>query len=195
MIGHRELDPVDADTTTTVRMLLGDVDGNGRVTPGDALRAFKHVLGLAALDTDQQARADVTKDGHITPDDAVRIVRYFLGLPSFVQDTPPPVMMVALAQDTGRSASASQTSNPTVTGTVTDNSPTAVLRAGFEATPSASFADVLADLRPDGHFTLDRARLEPMHGSGLPDGSYTLHLLARTTPATSPPATSPCSSW
>ena len=128
-------------------------------------------------------------------DDAVRIVRYFLGLPSFVQDTPPPVMMVALAQDTGRSASASQTSNPTVTGTVTDNSPTAVLRAGFEATPSASFADVLADLRPDGHFTLDRARLEPMHGSGLPDGSYTLHLLARTTPATSPPATSPCSSW
>jgi hypothetical protein len=63
-------------------VLRGDIDGNGSLSPGDALMAFQHFLALIVLDTSQQARADVTQDGSITPADALCIFQKFLTVPS-----------------------------------------------------------------------------------------------------------------
>lgn len=60
----------------------GDVNGDGRVTPGDALLAFQFSLGIIKLDDCQQAHADVNNDGRVTPADALCIFQKSLGLPS-----------------------------------------------------------------------------------------------------------------
>lgn len=70
----------------------GDVNGDGNLTPGDALLAFQHFLGTAnpPLDTCQQDRANV-QDPHtsgITPADALCIFQKFLGLPSCLDNQP-----------------------------------------------------------------------------------------------------------
>lgn len=61
----------------------GDVNGDGRRTPADALLAFEHFLGRRELEACQQERADVPpSDGRITPADALCIFQAFLGLPT-----------------------------------------------------------------------------------------------------------------
>ena len=67
----------------------------------------------------------------------------------------------------GRATADGLTSDPTMAGTVTDASTIAHFRAGFDATPPASFVDVLADLGAGGHFLFDRARLDAISGGSL----------------------------
>ncbi len=52
------------------------------------------------------------------------------------------------------------------------------LKAGFDNTSVANYADVLTDLQSNGSFTLSRTRLNTIYGSILPDGNHTLHLQA-----------------
>ncbi|MEH2218468.1 MAG: FG-GAP-like repeat-containing protein [Nostoc sp.] len=52
------------------------------------------------------------------------------------------------------------------------------LKAGFDNTSVANYADVLTDLHSDGSFTLSRTRLNTIYGSILPNGNHTLHLQA-----------------
>ncbi len=68
----------------------GDVDGNGSLSPGDALCAFQIFLNSGALPvscdvsnfTCEVAAADVTCEGSVTPGDALAIFNRFLaGLP------------------------------------------------------------------------------------------------------------------
>lgn len=74
------------DHLVTTLLTAGDVNGDGSLTPADALLAFQHFLGLAQppLDTAAQERANVDDpDGSaITPADALCIFRNFLGLTS-----------------------------------------------------------------------------------------------------------------
>ena len=60
----------------------GDVDGNGQVTPRDALTAYQYVLRKTTLTLCQQERADVTGDGLVSSADATCIFNRYLGLPS-----------------------------------------------------------------------------------------------------------------
>src|SRR5262249_25688997 len=46
---------------------------------------------------------------------------------------------------------------------------------------TTAFVDVLANLQADGRFTLDRTRLDAIHGGPLADGPHTLHLQAEDT--------------
>lgn len=65
----------------------GDVDGNGALSPGDALCAFQIFLNGGALpaacnapnSTCEVAAADVNCDGNVTPSDALAIFNRFLG--------------------------------------------------------------------------------------------------------------------
>ncbi len=96
-------------------------------------------------------------------------------------DNAPPVIAAGLANDTapgGGTNTDGLTSDSTIMGTVSDASRIASFRAGFDATPVPSFFDIFADLRPDGSFSLDRARLEQINGGPLVDGPHTLHLQA-----------------
>src|SRR5262249_24945846 len=52
-------------------------------------------------------------------------------------------------------------------------------RVGFDATSASNFFDVLADLQPDGTFTLSAARLTQVNGAALGQGSHTAHLVAQ----------------
>src|SRR5262249_53719952 len=90
----------------------------------------------------------------------------------------PPVITARLANDTapgGRTNTDGITSDPTVTGTVTDTQQLARFLATVD---SAGSVDVRADRQGDGSFTFSRARLEQILGGTLTDGSHTLHLEA-----------------
>lgn len=92
-------------------------------------------------------------------------------------DTEAPVIQAALANDTGINASDRLTSDPTIQGTVTDNGEVVSLLAGLNDTPIAAFSDITSTLE-DGAFTLDAAALAALNGGALPDGEYTLKLIA-----------------
>ncbi|WP_165229541.1 peroxidase family protein [Aquisphaera insulae] len=94
---------------------------------------------------------------------------------------PAPVVSAGLANDTGPGGTPNAdglTSDPTITGRLVTSAPIASLRAGFQGTPEASYADILARVQPGGGFSLDRAELEAIRGGPLPDGAYALQLVA-----------------
>lgn len=94
-------------------------------------------------------------------------------------DAQPPAIVAALAHDTapgGGSNTDRITSDPAVTGTVTDASPVSSFLAGFGDTPTFN---VLGDLQANGTFSFDRARLAQINGGSLPDGAIQFRLQAR----------------
>jgi|GEM_PF-1024795 len=95
-------------------------------------------------------------------------------------DADPPEIVAALANDTGLDNADSITSDPTITGSVSDASGVFRFQASFNDTASTDFINVT--LEPDGSFSLDRADLDTLAGGTLANGSHTLHLQA-TDPA------------
>jgi len=93
-------------------------------------------------------------------------------------DTSPPIITGALTNDTGASSTDRITSDPSISGTVTDNYTITDFRAGFDSTPASNFVSILTDRQPNGSFTFNRTRLELLYGSTLPEGTHTLHLKA-----------------
>ncbi|QUY44819.1 RHS repeat-associated core domain-containing protein [Acaryochloris marina] len=95
-------------------------------------------------------------------------------------DQAPPVINAELANDTAPTGTNNDgiTSAPTVIGQIVDASPITSFRAGLNNTPIDSYIDVLNTVQSDGSFTLDQGTLNQILGSTLPDGSYTLNLLA-----------------
>lgn len=67
-----------------IRILMGDLDGNGKVNLGDAVLALRIALGVLTPTPDQVKLADVAPkpggDGKITIGDVVRILRRSMGL-------------------------------------------------------------------------------------------------------------------
>ena len=59
-----------------VKRLLGDVDGDGKVSAKDSLLIQRYVINLRKLDETQQKAADVNGDGKATAKDALEILRY-----------------------------------------------------------------------------------------------------------------------
>ena len=95
------------------------------------------------------------------------------------EDTEPPQVTAALANDTGASAGDSITSDPAIAGQVTDASALLAVLVGLDGMAPGAFSDVLGDLGADGTFALTRARLEEIAGAPLADGAHTVHILAQ----------------
>ncbi len=74
--------------TASATTQWGDVDGNGKVEPGDARLALRYSLNIEAPTTAQRAASDVDGNNQITPADARGILRISLGL-----DTPFSVLL------------------------------------------------------------------------------------------------------
>ncbi|MFI5455338.1 MAG: Ig-like domain-containing protein [Isosphaerales bacterium] len=93
-----------------------------------------------------------------------------------------PIISAALSDDTapgGTTNSDGITSDPSISGTITDASPITELDAGFDGTPSTAFVGILTDLQANGSFALGRAEIVRINGaSALADGAHTLHLVA-----------------
>ena len=85
----------------------------------------------------------------------------------------------------GETNSDAITSEPTITGTVTDISGVAELSAGLNDAPPDQFVDVLAAVGNDGSFTIDELLLnqinDPVEETSLADGDHILHLRSRDT--------------
>ena len=60
--------------------LLGDVDGNGKVSTEDARTALRAAIGLDRLTDEQKRLADADGNGNITTNDARSILRTAIGL-------------------------------------------------------------------------------------------------------------------
>lgn len=58
---------------------LGDVDGNGTISPLDALMLLQAINDLLNLDTQQFERADLNGDGQLTASEALKILQYVSG--------------------------------------------------------------------------------------------------------------------
>lgn len=69
----------------------GDVNQDGRITPTDALLAFRHLLGLLPLDVCQQEQANVfdPEQTLVTPVDVLCIFQHFLTRPSCLDNIAP----------------------------------------------------------------------------------------------------------
>jgi hypothetical protein len=61
-------------------VLFGDVSGDGRVTPYDAVFVLRHIVGLETLSQEALEAADVSGDGRITAYDGALILRRVVGL-------------------------------------------------------------------------------------------------------------------
>ncbi|UCE43099.1 MAG: hypothetical protein JSV17_09205, partial [Candidatus Aminicenantes bacterium] len=79
---HDAFSPEPCTSIFTYRpcSILGDVNGDGGVTPGDAQDAFEIFLGIQSPDMCQQMTSDANCSGSITPGDAQDIFEHFLGI-------------------------------------------------------------------------------------------------------------------
>ncbi|SCX42366.1 Ig-like domain-containing protein [Nitrosospira sp. Nsp1] len=93
-------------------------------------------------------------------------------------DTVLPQLNAALATDTGSSATDGITSNASIVGTVSDNVAVTSLLAGFDATPSGQYKEILSSVQADGTLALSPAQLAVINSAALADGTHTLHLIA-----------------
>ena len=93
-------------------------------------------------------------------------------------DTTPPTITAKLAIDSGASNSDKITNDRSITGKVTDVSPIASFKAGFDSTLAANWTNVTTSLQADGSFTFTPTQLNQIYGGTIPDGAHTLHLSA-----------------
>src|SRR5205823_5309798 len=89
---------------------------------------------------------------------------------STAQDTNAPVIVAALAHDTGRSGTDGITNDPTVLGVVHDAGTVASFTASVDDSAPVSVLGKLQGVA----FTLARADLEAILGAPLADGAHTL---------------------
>ncbi|MEL7039577.1 MAG: S8 family serine peptidase [Cyanobacteria bacterium J06592_8] len=94
---------------------------------------------------------------------------------SFTLDGTPPTITAQLANDTGDNNSDGITTDPTITGSVSDASEIVALRAGSEG----NLIDISSQLEADGRFEFEQLQLEAFLGESLVENtSYTLQLQA-----------------
>jgi lysophospholipase L1-like esterase len=95
---------------------------------------------------------------------------------STTPDLLPPKLDVMLVSDDGFSGGDRVTSNPDITGMVSDNIGVDRLLGRF--TGQANFVDIKSTLQADGKFTIDRQRLSQISGKALTDGAYQFEVQA-----------------
>lgn len=59
-------------------IVLGDVNGDGNITPADYVRIKNHIMGVTPIDGIYTVGADVNGDGNITPADYVRVKNHIM---------------------------------------------------------------------------------------------------------------------
>lgn len=66
-------------TFTVVNYILGDVNGDGNITPSDAVMILYHYFNVPQ-EGFREAAADINKDGNISPSDAIEALYLYFGV-------------------------------------------------------------------------------------------------------------------
>ena len=74
------LDGLTKMGSVDLKVMLGDVTGDGEVKVGDATAILRYLVDLEQFSSDQIAAADVTGDGLVKVADATKILRYLVVL-------------------------------------------------------------------------------------------------------------------
>jgi hypothetical protein len=180
-VNHEAIASVGDDGVQVVGY-LGDTSGNQRYSSLDGSRTLRVVAGLdsgfAQYPTiNPTIIADITGNGTLSSLDATRILQEVVGLDRPEIPDIVPVILVGLVEDTGVSNTDGITSNPAVSGTVSDDGTITSFRAGLDNMLPENFVDVTADLQGTS-FVFSRDRLEQILGAPLADGPHTVHLQA-----------------
>ena len=61
-------------------LMIGDVDGNGKIDVKDAILVLKHVVKLIELESLDRKASDTKGDKNIDVNDAILILKYIVGL-------------------------------------------------------------------------------------------------------------------
>jgi RHS repeat-associated protein len=148
------------------------------IFPGANPDEFDHIVELPP---DQFAWEDLTGGGDKDFDDLV--FRYEFGSANGGGNPEPdknsPVITAGLVRDTapgGLTNTDKITSDPSITGKVTDKDPITGFIAGINNAPTVNILDAL---QADGSFSLSPDRLNQIFGVKLTDGSYTVNLQAK----------------
>lgn len=64
--------------TSYTMIVLGDVNGDGNITPADYVKVKNYIMGRSTFDNVQKKSADVNGDGNITPSDYVKIKNHIM---------------------------------------------------------------------------------------------------------------------
>lgn len=59
--------------------LVGDINGDGAITPSDNTKVLRHIKGTAKLDGYDFQCGDINGDGAITPSDSTKMLRHIKG--------------------------------------------------------------------------------------------------------------------
>ena len=148
-----------------------DIDGNGLVTPTDAIFAINR-LGETVDETN--ALADFDGNGVITPTDAIAAINR-LGY-SINPAVTLPVITVSIINDTGADATDGITTDATLEGVIADYTEVATFQARFEGAEQTEFVDITDSVAADGRFSISKAQLATIFGEALPDGLQTITL-------------------
>ena len=61
-------------------VLLGDANGDGKISNSDVIKMARSLIGLTTLTDQQKIAADVTGDGKVTNSDVIKLARSLIGL-------------------------------------------------------------------------------------------------------------------
>ncbi|UBF30067.1 Ig-like domain-containing protein (plasmid) [Kovacikia minuta CCNUW1] len=174
--------------------LVGSANGTGSVI--DSVSYYFDTLATGQSPISVTVQADggfdvaidftgISNGAHTLTVKAIDLAGNEITLPPYSitvnRDLDAPIILAELVNDTslyGYTNTDGITSDPTVSGTVTNVDQVTVLRAGFGNIQTANFIDITAQLQADGSFTLNQAQLEAIYGGTLSQGAHTLHLQA-----------------
>ena len=74
------MNTITIDNKTYIAVKLGDVNGDGSITPSDYVKIKNNIMGVTSLTGASQKSADVNKDGTISPADYVKIKNYIMNI-------------------------------------------------------------------------------------------------------------------
>ncbi len=71
---------VTIDGVNYTLVMIGDIDGNGEITPLDYVKTKNHIMKVTVLQGAYAEASDVTRDGDITPLDYVKIKNHIMNI-------------------------------------------------------------------------------------------------------------------